>query len=79
MIFKIVRSSDDVNKPCENAYLKEKFRNKSGGMSYIWEIEIDSLNELMDLIKETNEPLIVFGPSKDDLSTSIEIYDEYRE
>ena len=37
-----------------------------------WEIEISSLEELMDLVKEVGEPIIVTG-------TELEIYDGYRE
>lgn len=76
MTFRITRTSDaycDEKAPCKNAQF-------AWSISYanIWEIEIKSLDDLMELISETNKGLIIFGPTETGLPT-IEIYDDYRE
>lgn len=67
----ITRTSDyrKKNKPCDNAYVagKDKWDRP------IYKIKIDTLEDLIALLKEVNENLIL----KEDLS--IEIYDDWRE
>lgn len=64
MKYKITRSSDwfGENKPCKKAY-------KEDGD---WYVDINTLGELQDLIREVEWSVIV-GTSE------IEIYDSYRE
>ena len=67
MTFTITRTSDwngDVQ-PCERAYWSEA--------NECWKIDINSLEELMDLIRDVEHNIVV----SDD--PEIEIYDEYRE
>lgn len=44
------------------------------------EIEINTLEELLALMKEENEPIIIFNDSDNDHPDyRIEVYDDYRE
>ena len=70
MKYKVERTSDyggSKERPCQKAY--------TGGfdnwLTPIWYIDINTLEELQDLIAEVGEVIV----SKD----SIEIYDTYRE
>ena len=65
MDFVIERTSTD-EKPCEKAILKDGTTNE-------FHIEINSIKELMELLKDLNESIIVFPGG------IIEIYDGYRE
>lgn len=69
MIYDIHRTSDwfRENKPCEKAELKSL--DEFGCSEYI--IEINTLEDLQELIKEVGD--IIIGES------TIEIYDDYRE
>lgn len=80
MTFLIRKTSDydDNNKPCKNATVMEEGRNEYGWKYILWKVEIESLEDLMQLIVETKNPLVIFG--EDDKSIPlIEIYDDYRE
>lgn len=71
MKYRITRTSDYLGSetpPCRGAY-KGK-RTEWGEQT--WYIDIDALEQLQDLIEETNKSVIV---SRED----IEIYDTYRE
>ena len=69
MTFTITRTSyfwDNINdRPCDKAYWSEA--------NECWKIDINSIEELMDLIRDVESDIVV----KDD--PEIEIYDEYRE
>lgn len=65
MNFVIERTSTD-GKPCEKSVLKNGTINE-------FHIEINSISELMDFIKDINESIIISA------NGIIEIYDDYRE
>lgn len=73
MKFVIYKASDGFNsypKPCEKAYLKP---TGNGFYQFAkWEVEINSLEDLLSLMKETDNELIL---SED----RIIIYDDYVE
>lgn len=88
MLFKIKRVSDYSVKPCQNAFVKEEIqtvksdrirdekgrfvkRTQERKVSY-WAIEIETLEELVELCKEVNEPLVMDAEA-------IMILDEYVE
>lgn len=74
MIYRIERTSDwfGENKPCANALLYKK-GNKELGEPNRWCVEIETLNELNDLIREVNTSIVMKK------GHAIEIYDDYRE
>ncbi len=76
MNFIITRTSDEDRKPCRGAY-QDKM-NTSYGKEDVYRIKINSLEELMKLIKKYGT--IIIGPHFDnEEETHIEIYDDYRE
>lgn len=82
MRFKICRSSDfyitfNEIPPCKNAVIVEGQVMVREKVRYIphWEVDINTLEELLELQKEVEHPLIV---SYDD-TLEIEIYDDWRE
>ena len=77
MRFIITRTSDydGKNPPCEGAV--PLYKDKK---SAVWEIEINSLEELLQLSVKTVQPLILFAQDYDkDGVPELEIYDNYRE
>lgn len=60
--FSISRASGGSDRPCEKAY----------GKAREWYIHIDTLEDLMNLIKETGESIVV-------CEGSLLIYDDYIE
>ena len=78
MKFTISRSSDLImpEKPCEEAVLSEQ---KTLFNTNIWEIEINSLEELLKLKQKVGFPIIVSDPYHVDGQQELEIYDAYRE
>lgn len=76
MKFIITRTSDyGKNPPCEGAVLLYKDEESAE-----WEIEINSLEELLQLSAKTAEPLIIFAQGYDKGNVpELEIYDNYRE
>lgn len=76
MIFRIVRTSDylhtDQPKPCKNAKKIVEIDPVWHRELVRWEVEINTLKELLDLQKEVGEELIISDGY-------IEIYDDYRE
>lgn len=83
MTFRVTRTSDaycDEKAPCKNARFVKRIKEREWSISptNIWEIEVDSLEDLMKLIEETGKGLIIFGADKHGGPT-IEIYDDYRE
>lgn len=71
MEFEIHRTSDwdRTEKPCDSAYLA----GKDQWDKPVYKIKIDTLEDLIALIKEVDENLIL------NVDTSIEIYDDWRE
>lgn len=79
MRFLITRTSDygGKNPPCEGAIMLYK-DEKSAECE--WEIEINSLEELLQLSVKTVQPLILFAQDYDKGNVpELEIYDYYRE
>lgn len=77
MKFLITRTSDygGKNPPCEGAVLLYKDEERTE-----WEIEIDTLEALLELSVKTAEPLIIFAQDYDTGNKpELEIYDNYRE
>ena len=76
MIFRISKTSDylhtDRPKPCKNAKKIVEMDSLWRYEIICWEVEINTLEELLDLQKEVGEELIISDGY-------IEIYDEYRE
>lgn len=68
-IYKTSTGSSQFYKPCKNAIPKEGYKDEDEYKEYC--IEINSLEDLQQLIKEVGEIII-----NDD---TIEIYDSYRE
>ncbi len=78
MKFIISRTSTTFSgvKPCECAELSEHkdcFGNK------IWEIEVSSLEELVELKKKFNHPIVLCDSYDVKDMLELEIYDDYRE
>ena len=69
MLYTICRTSDwfGENKPCEKAYL-----HRSCDFENEWRIEINSIEELNELINDVGKCIIL-------TRNTIEIYDDYRE
>ena len=76
MIFRITKTSSylhiDQPKPCKNAKKIVEIDPLWGCEIIRWEVEINTLEELLDLLKEVGEELIISDGY-------IEIYDAYRE
>lgn len=74
MLYRIERTSDwyGANKPCSNALLYKKVDEELGEPNR-WCVEIETLDDLNDLIREVNVPIIMKK------GHSIELYDDYRE
>ncbi len=70
MKFEAKRTSVWIGRPMEEAV--NTSGKPDGDWDAVWEVEINSLEELMALIKKYDEPIIVFDDR-------IEIYDGYRE
>lgn len=76
MIFRITRTSDywytDQPKPCKNAKKIVEMDPVWHCENVHWDVEINTLEELLDLLKEEGHELIISDGY-------IEIYDDYRE
>ena len=76
MIFRITKTSSylhiDQPKPCKNAKKIVEIDPVGNFEKVRWEIEINTLEELLDLLKEADHELIISDGY-------IEIYDDYRE
>lgn len=70
MRYRIYRTSDLDYKPCRNAYKEDP---KIAGITNAWTIEINTLQELHELINEVKCPIIIHDFDE------IEIYDYHRE
>ena len=81
-----IKSLKDNSNPIEEIYpiLKSyKFEPKSHkGLYWTWywgEVEVDSVEELMELMGSINKPLIVGALGDDSKENIITIYDDYLE
>ena len=79
MKFKIWKTSDDYNKPCEKAVLVSEKKGEYNWRERTWEIEINSLEELLKLAEETKDKCLVVFAQDEKAGPAIEIYDDYRE
>lgn len=82
MKFRIKRTSDFFaveNKPSKNAYGGKPLKEDSD--KHIWYIDINTVEDLIQLRDEVEEPLIINTAWEDELNgmPEIEIYDDYRE
>ena len=70
MRYRIHKSSDfyPAERPCSRAFIA--YNDEWGNP--IWGVEVDTIADLQNLIRETGHPVIVDNDS-------IEIYDDYRE
>lgn len=77
MKFDITRTSDIFREeiPCKGAVLTER---KTSYNENVWEIEINSLEELIELSKEVNCGIILCRPRSVEGMYELEIYDDYR-
>lgn len=75
MKFEIYRTSDwcRENPPCEGAKL---VRAGSAAHNAVYEIEIETLEQLLELMQAVESPIIIMGNYEE---PAIEIYDDYRE
>ena len=75
MKFEIYRTSDCCieNPPCEGARL---VREGSVSHNAVYEIEIETLEQLLELMQAVEQPIIIMGNYEEPV---IEIYDDYRE
>ena len=79
MKFEIYRTSDwcRENKPCEGAKL---VRAGSAEHKPVYEIEINTLEQLLELVDEINDIIVMDSDkSKTGYKYEIELYDDYRE
>lgn len=79
MKFTIWKTSDDDIKPCEQAVLVHEGRNEFGWLKRTYEIEINSLEELIKLAEESEKKCVIVFAADERKGPSIEIYDDYRE
>lgn len=81
MTFEIWKTSDIDERPCENAKLVKDEITQFGYHRRQFVIDINTLEELMELIEKTERKRVVLFP-RDDSSEDlpgIEVYDTYRE
>jgi len=83
MEFKIGTTSNmftEKEPPAKNSY---PYRHKTHKNNYEWCIEINTLEDLLQLIEEVEEPIVIYenitDREKDKPKYTIEIYDTYRE
>lgn len=69
---------DRDKKPCDGAFCEKKVY-ENGYEVYNWFIEVNTAEELMQLVKNCKYPIILDFDSYNDNRPSIEIYDDYRE
>lgn len=92
MKFLVSRTSCKPNfvekeQPCENAVITEivynephfYFNKEAGDTTKYWEIEINTLEELIEFYKKCNNEIILTTNNIDQKSLELEIYDYYRE
>lgn len=66
---------EEIKKPCKNC-VQEEITYKSGIKEKLWVIEVNSLEELMKLLRDVDEKIIIYECEGNNY---IEIYDDYRE
>lgn len=71
MLFKIENlNPKNIKAPCKNA----KFKGFDDSNTKIYEVELNSLEDLMNLIKEVKTDISIFPPHKDDVLPIIEVH-----
>lgn len=83
MKFRIFMTLDDTRKdgaPCKNAQLIDTIEH-IWGLEYIWEVELDMVEEALALVHEVGHPIIISDKDIHDEENgpTIEIYNGYRE
>lgn len=83
MVLRVFRTSNrngENTPPCKNARLIKTIEERYS-TEYIWEIDINTIEDIMSLIHETNYPLVILDKDIEDEEDgpTIEIYDGYRE
>lgn len=78
MNFIIYRTSNHVDKPCEEAILKKHMLENQGDSSEGWTVEINSIEDLVDFTDKYGN-IIIKGRDSFHPVSSIEIYDDFRE
>jgi len=84
MRFQITRTSAGYyrkEKPCDGAFVYKRERDTLDDEDRLsWAIEVNSLEELLQIIEKNGEPIIISGACNyQDGLPQIEIYDDYRE
>ena len=69
-------SAQEDQKPCEEAHFMRSVTEKGVQYKY-WAVYINTLDELLELLEEVENPIIINKYENGGLS--IEIYDGYRE
>ena len=69
------------SKPCKEAKLGKSYKTKFGDMVYVYEVELNSLEDLIELLKSVGHPLIIQDTIylRSDNEFDIQIYDDYIE
>lgn len=80
MRFRIIRASNDIKKPCKEAYKGTREIEFRGNVIIddCWYIDINSLEELLKLIKKYGD-LIIQKEDDNNKNFLIMIYDDYIE
>lgn len=83
MKFRILTTLDDTGKdgaPCKNAQLVNTIEH-IWGLEYIWEVELNTIEEALALVHEAGHPIIISdkGIHDEENGPTIEIYNGYRE
>lgn len=72
MLFRIENfNPKNIKAPCKNA----KFKGFDDSNTKIYEIELNTLEDLMKLIKEVKTDISIFPSYKDDVLPTIEVHD----
>ena len=74
MLFKLETVNPrNTKKPCKNAI----FKGFSDSNDKIYEVEINTLEELMSLIKEVKTDIDIFASDREDVLPIITIHDQF--
>lgn len=67
--------------PCKEAKLGKSYKTKFGDVIYVYEVELNSLEDLIELLKSVGHPLIIQDTIylRSNNEFDIQIYDDYIE